>query len=181
MVWWQMNLVLTIQIHPKPTHPSFQAALPFSSNKDSTHCLWRSTGQFPPLTTTQPNFLITIQSPDESLKIPQVSNGIPNPQDNAKHQYVSKNFNWFPGFNWFQLVSYRFAGGQKVFFRRTCTCLNFCVWPSNGQSLKVLRINLKIEKMKSGRLTDFEIRVKCVRAYQTKSFRTVAAALAVLP
>ena len=81
---------------PSKTNPPFiPDSPPLSSNKDSTHCLWRSTGQFPPLTTTQPNFLITIQSPDESLKIPQISNGIPSSEDNVKHQRVKE----------FQLVS----------------------------------------------------------------------------
>ena len=127
MVLWQMNLVLTIQIHSDPTNPPFiPDSSPLSSNKDSTHCLWRSTGQFPPLTTTQPNFLITIQSPDESLKIPQISNGIPNSEDNVLHQCV-KEFQLVSRFQLISIGFYRVAGGQKVFFRRTCTCLNFCV------------------------------------------------------
>lgn len=180
MVWWQMNLVLTIQIHPKPTHPSFQTALPFPQTKTPLTACGGALVNF--LLSPQPNPISSLQFNLQTShwKFHKFPTTFLTPKTTL-YTNVSKNFNWFPGFNWFQLVFYRFAGGQKVFFRRTCTCLNFCVWPSNGQSLKVLRINWKIEKMKSGRLTDFEIRVKCVRAYQTKSFRTVAAALAVLP
>ena len=101
---------------PSKTNPPFiPDSSPLSSNKDSTHCLWRSTGQFPPLTTTQPNFLITIQSPDESLKIPQISNGIPNSEDNVLHQRV-KEFQLVSRFQLISIGFYRFAGEKKFSF-----------------------------------------------------------------